>query len=135
MKTHIEELEREVVNGKPVRGIWALFNMIGGVAGLLSILTVAVFGGELKRQVQVDTRRIDVLESQGSPSALVLAKSLQSEIEIRREGDIANNKRIEDARADLSQRIGNITVLLEKLVEQQTRLITLIQVQQQIQSK
>lgn len=68
----------------------------------------------------------------GSPSLQAALKSLQAEVEARREADTAMSKRVEDSRLDFSQRCINITALLERQVEQQTALISLIKAQNQI---
>ena len=109
-----------------------MLSAIGGVSGMVSLLMVALLGGEIKRQVQVDSRRLDVIESQGSPSLQALTRSLAAEIEARREQDMATNKRVDDNRTEVDQRISHISGLLEKIIDQTTQLISLIKVQQQI---
>ena len=86
----------------------------------------------LKQQVVGNTDDIHDIKTTGSPALQALTKSLQAEIEARREADAVMSKRVEDSRADFSQRCMNITSLLEKLVEQQTALISLIKAQNQI---
>jgi hypothetical protein len=68
----------------------------------------------------------------GSPSLQAALKSLQAEVEARREADLALSKRVEESRVDFSQRCANITSLLERQVEQQTALISLIRAQNQM---
>lgn len=120
------------VNGKIYTGIWALFQMIGNIAGFAALITVAVFGGEMKRQVQINTQDIALLQHEGSPNLKSTIQALNLEVDNRKESDIIYNRRLDDVRADFSQRITNITGLLEKMVEQQTQLLALIKVQQQI---
>ena len=47
--------------------IGTLFNFIGGLSGLISLLTVALVVGEVRRQVSVNARRLDIIEAAGSP--------------------------------------------------------------------
>jgi hypothetical protein len=137
MSTHHsdEQTEVRIQNGKTLKGIVALFNFVGGLSGLLSLLLVALVGGQYMKQVEVNTHRLDRIESGGSPTVQALEKSLSLEVEARREADSVSGKRLDDYRLDFSQRINNITQLLEKLVEQQTTLISLIRVQQQQNNK
>lgn len=44
--------------------------MIGGISGIVTLLSIAVFGGEIKRQVAVNTSRLTAIESFGSPALL-----------------------------------------------------------------
>lgn len=46
----------------------SMFNMIGGVSGLLAFALVIWRGGAVERQVNVNTGRIDQLETIGSPN-------------------------------------------------------------------
>ena len=126
-----EDPERETTT-QTKGGTGSLLSAIGGVSGMVSLLMVALLGGEIKRQVQVDSHRLDVIESQGSPSLQALTRSLAAEIEARREQDMATNKRVDDNRTEVDQRISHISGLLEKIIDQTTQLISLIKVQQQI---
>lgn len=128
MKHHEEDL----VDGKPVHGIWALLNVVGGVSGLLSLLVIVLMGGQYIKQLEVNTRDIAEIRQSGSPAVKTLAASIEAEVSFRRASDEAFDRRIGDVRSDFGQRVQNITGLLEKLVEQQTQLITLIKVQQQM---
>jgi hypothetical protein len=133
MTTKSEELERiALVDGKSVRGFWAVFNVIGGVSGMISLMLVALVGGQYMKQIDINTKDLAEIKMQGSPNLKSVEKSLLNEIDLRRANDEANSRRLDDLRVDFSQRIGNITGLLERLVEQQTKLISLIEVQQQI---
>lgn len=133
MEVDIEMINRKLGDGKQVApGIWAVFNMLGGVAGLLSLLTVAIIGGELKRQVTVNTKRLDVIEATGSPSVQAHIKALFAETEARREADGMTTRRLDDTRTDFNQRIQSVTSLIEKVVEQNSQLIGLIKVQNQM---
>lgn len=132
----MKEIDTEFINkklgdGQRIPGIWAVFNMVGGVSGLLALLTVAMLGGELKRQVMVNTKRLEVIEMTGSPSVQAHIKALFAEVDARRESDNLIAKRLDDTRADFNQRMNNITLLFEKVLEQSNQLITLIKVQQQ----
>jgi len=124
--------EKKLVNGKVYTGIWAIFQMLGNFAGLASLLAVALFGGEIKRQVEINTKRLDTIENSGSPTLRETVKALSLEVEFRKEADATTGKRVDDMRADFNQRIVNITSLLERLVDQQTQLLALIKAQQQI---
>lgn len=129
-----KEMKEDVAgikDGKPVTGLWALLNMVGGVSGLLSLLMVAIMGGKLMKQVEIDSKRIDNIEQGGSPTLKSTITALNLEIESRKESDILNNKRVDDLRTDFLARIGAITTLLERQIEQQTALIALIKAQQQ----
>jgi hypothetical protein len=130
-----DELERiALVDGHSLRGVWAVLNMIGGISGLSALLLGFLVGGQYIEQLKSNTRDIAEIKAQGSPSLKVLERTIATEVDFRRVQDESINKRVEDVRADFSQRITNITGLLERLVEQQTRLISLIQAQQQIKS-
>ena len=124
--------DKNLTNGKVYTGIWAVFQLLGNFAGLTALLTVAIFGGEIKRQVEVNTHRLDKMEVDGTPTMQTVAKALVLEVESRKDSDTIINRRVDDLRGDFSQRLQNITGLLEKLVDQQTQLLTLIKVQQQI---
>ena len=126
-----EELDRRIA--KRQHPVMQMLNFTGGVSGLLSLAALILLGGEMKRQQIVDSKRLDIIEANGSPTVMVNAKALSNEIEARRENDAAINSKINDLRLDFSQRIQNIMGLLEKQVEQQTSLIALIRAQQQIQ--
>ena len=85
------------------------------------------------RQIVIgNSEDIHDIKITGSPALQALTKSLQAEIEARREADNVMSKRIEDSRSDFSQRCQNITGLLEKQVEQETALIALIRAQNQL---
>lgn len=127
----IKEDVVEIKDGRPVTGLWALLNMVGGVSGLLSLLMVAIMGGKLMKQVEIDSRRIDNIEQGGSPTLKSTITALNLEIESRKENDIVNNKRIDDLRTDFFARTEAIAHLLERQIEQQTALIALIKAQQQ----
>lgn len=83
----------------------SVFNAIGGVSGLLALLTIAVFGGEMKRQITINTAAIRDLQTMGSIG-------LQTHVAV-------------DAKehAITADRISNISRLVEKLVEQNTILV------------
>ena len=132
-KNH-EEHHEELVDGKAVHGIWALFNVVGGVSGLLSLLVIVLMGGQYIKQLEINTSDIAEIRQSGSPQVKTLIAAIESEVSFRRASDDAFDRRLGDVRVDFGQRIQNITGLLEKLVEQQTQLITLIKVQQQIKN-
>ena len=112
-----------------------IMNFVGGVSGLLALAALIAYGGEMHRQLTVDSRRIDVIEANGSPVSREQVKALLNESESRREADIVINNRITDLRLEYSQRIGNIVTLMEKETEQQTQLIALIKAQNQVTQK
>lgn len=123
---------KPITNGKgSFGGLWAILNMIGGISGLISLLTVALFVGALKKQVEVDSHRLDVIEAGGSPTLQATVKMLNAEIEARKDNDASLQKRTDDIRSDFNNRMDHITSLLEKQIEQQTALIALIRAQQQ----
>ena len=130
----IEEALDKKLQRKPNTAV-QIMNFIGGLSGLLALVALISYGGEMHRQILVDSRRIDVLEASGSPIVREQIKALLGEIDARREADNVINIRINDLRIDYSQRILNISSLLEKMTEQQTQLITLIKVQNQLMTK
>jgi len=130
----IEEALDKKLQRKPNTAV-QIMNFIGGLSGLLALVALISYGGEMHRQILVDSRRIDVLEASGSPIVREQIKALLGEIDARREADNVVNIRINDLRIDYSQRILNISSLLEKMTEQQTQLITLIKVQNQLMTK
>ena len=132
MNDDMKHTETEMVDGKPLLGIWALFNMIGGVSGLLSLLVVAMTWGELRKQVEINTEDIKSLTTSGSPPFQKFITGLAAETEGRKDADSSINRRVDDMRLDYGQRIQNITMLLEKQVEQQTALMSLIRAQYQL---
>ena len=86
----------------------------------------------MRQQILSLSEEVRDIKLIGSPSLQAALKSLQAEVEARREADLALSKRVEDSRADFSQRCANITSLLERQVEQQTALISLIRAQNQM---
>ena len=104
----IEKIERDVeldLIDRRKDKLTSLFNMVGGVSGLLSIGAILIWGGEIKRQTEINTRDIRDLQVAGSVALQthVAADSKESAI--------------------MSDRIINISRLIEKQVEQTTELI------------
>ena len=133
MSTRIHDpLESEVKDGQTVKGFWALMNLVGGVSGLASLVTVATLWGRMSNQIEVNSRRLDNIEQNGSPTLQASLKAATAEIDARKNADDILSKRFDDMRLDYGQRIQNITGLLEKETEQQTALISLIRAQQQL---
>jgi hypothetical protein len=58
--------ERELLDGKPGTGLWAVMNMLGGMSGLLSIALIVWKGGVLYQHVDDHERRLAIMESGGS---------------------------------------------------------------------
>lgn len=88
--------EPNVVMEKVKSGLGTAFNFLGGLSGMVALLTIAVAGGELRKQVEIDTARISRIEQGGSPGLLA-------------------HERMDDERVtDLTRR----TVALEEAVKQ-----------------
>ncbi len=112
-----------------------LLNFAGGVSGIMAVITIIAYGGQMYRQMQIDTRRIDSIEASGSPLVREQVKTLMNEADARRVADASLNDKVNDLKLDYGQRIAGIGRLLEKITEQQTQLVTLIKVQNQISNK
>jgi hypothetical protein len=99
-----QEVEQDLISLRKDK-LTSLFNMIGGVSGLLSIGAILVWGGEIKKQTEINTRDIRDLQIAGSVALQthVAADSKESAI--------------------MSDRILNISRLVEKQVELSTALI------------
>jgi hypothetical protein len=99
-----QDVERDLLDRRKDK-LTSLFNMIGGVSGLLSIGAILVWGGEIKKQTEINTRDIRDLQVAGSVALQthVAADSKESAI--------------------MSDRILNISRLVEKQVELSTALI------------
>lgn len=104
----VHEVEEELEMQNKQR-FTSVFNAIGGVSGLLALLTIAVFGGEMKRQITINTAAIHDLQTMGSVN-------LQTHI-------AADNKET----GITADRISNISRLVEKLVEQNTALVNQVE--------
>lgn len=104
----VHEVEKDLQMENKQR-FTAAFNAIGGLSGLLALLTIAVFGGEMKRQITINTAAIHDLQTTGSVN-------LQTHI-------AADNKES----AITADRISNISRLVERLVEQNTVLVTQVE--------
>lgn len=104
----VHEVEEELEMQNKQR-FTSVFNAIGGVSGLLALMTIAVFGGEMKRQITINTAAIHDLQTMGSVN-------LQTHI-------AADNKET----GITADRISNISRLVEKLVEQNTALVNQVE--------
>lgn len=100
----IKEIEKDLQVERRMT-VASIFNAIGGVSGLIALFTIAVYGGEMKRQININTGAIRDLQTIGS-------SSLQTHVAVdARETSIT------------AERVSNISRLVEKLVEHNTELV------------
>lgn len=83
----------------------AVFNALGGVSGMISIFLIVFYGGQMKRQIDINTVAIRDLQITGSVS-------LQTHVAADAKESVIT-----------ADRISNISRLVEKLVEHNTELV------------
>lgn len=131
-KTKTEELPNG--NGKKatiVRSLELAALIFSVVCSLLTVSVVVFKGGALMQQVVQNTDDIRDIKTGGSPTLRETIRALALEVESRKESDLLTNRRIDEMRQDFIGRIQEITRLLEKQIEQNGALISLIKTQQQ----
>lgn len=110
-------MSNETNGMKAWKGFCASFNFIGGLSGLLAIGLLVWKGGELKRQVDVNTVRISNIEAGGSPG-LRAHEARDSAEQTEQDRRIADLERAFVSVNEVRVQVGQLNVKVDALKEQ-----------------